>query len=288
MRKTNKDDCRCRYLVDLTRQKDVFHLDEVFTQAVKEMLVAESVSIHEPHSLTSENLSSADVILDIARGSGMVAKLLISNNAETADTQHLQELLEVYSNQYHHIYRSTQDMLTRLLNRTAFDERMQRLFGPRKHHRKKDERRAMAILDVDHFKKINDTYGHLYGDEILILLANMMQETFRADDWLFRYGGEEFVIILNDTDLITAEMVVDRFRTAVESRNFPQIGRVTISAGLTQIFPSKGLTSTIAEADQALYYSKDTGRNQVSVFRKLIEAGIIDDSNSFGGELELF
>ena len=89
----------------------------------------------------------------------------------------------------------------------------------------------LAVSDIDFFKRVNDDFGHLYGDEVLLLMANIMRETFRGTDILFRFGGEEFVIVLRSTNQQGAHQALERFRITVEEYDFPQVGNVTISIG---------------------------------------------------------
>src|SRR5213076_2390666 len=93
----------------------------------------------------------------------------------------------------------------------------------------------LAVVDIDHFKRVNDKFGHLYGDEVLILIANLLQSSFRAHDRVFRFGGEEFVVLLRSTTLDNARKIIDRFRVNVEAYVFPQVGTVTVSVGFVSI-----------------------------------------------------
>jgi diguanylate cyclase (GGDEF)-like protein len=142
-------------------------------------------------------------------------------------------------------------------------------------------------MDIDHFKQVNDEYGHLYGDEVLLLFSRLMTKSFRHYDLLFRYGGEEFVVVLNNTDLETALTILERFRITIENYNFPQIGRKTISIGVTEISDQTMLSNVIDRADKALYYAKKNGRNQVCCYEKLVGAGLISNKTATE-DIELF
>ncbi len=135
------------------------------------------------------------------------------------------------------------------------------------------------MVDVDHFKMVNDTFGHLYGDEVLILIANQLQASFRAQDRVFRFGGEEFVVLLRSTTLEHAHRIIDRFRSNVEAYQFPQVGRVTVSVGFVSISPYDSPVVTLGHADQALYYAKTHGRNQVCHYNELVERGLPADGD---------
>ncbi len=125
------------------------------------------------------------------------------------------------------------------------------------------------MLDIDFFKRLNDTYGHLYGDEILKEMANLVKGCLRTMDILARYGGEEFAILLPETDLEDAVFTADRIRMAVENHDFPQSKgkpvKVTVSQGVTT-YPSSDIekrSDIVAKADSALYEAKEAGRNCV-------------------------
>lgn len=121
----------------------------------------------------------------------------------------------------------------------------------------------LVVVDVDHFKRVNDTFGHLIGDEVLLLLAGLMRKTFRHVDRLYRFGGEEFVILLQNLHNDDALQSLERFRHSVEMFEFPQVRRVTVSAGVTRIRPLDSAAAAFERADQAVYRAKAQGRNQV-------------------------
>ena len=130
----------------------------------------------------------------------------------------------------------------------------------------------LAVVDIDHFKLVNDRFGHLYGDEVLILIANILRSSFRSHDRIFRFGGEEFVVLLRSTTLSTAHRVFNRFRLAVQEYHFPQVGQVTVSLGF--VSTNRGSpVEILGQADQALYYAKEHGRNQVCFYDDLVASG---------------
>ena len=142
-------------------------------------------------------------------------------------------------------------------------------------------------MDIYDFKCINDDFGHVYGDEVLVLLSVLMKTAFRPQDLLFRYGGEEFVIIIRAPDLSVASNVVDRFRVTVAEHIFPQVGQVTVRLGATQIFSNNTTASIIGQADQALYHAKSNGKNKLFIYESLIESGELKPLG-FDDEIELF
>lgn len=196
-------------------------------------------------------------------------------------------IVGVYRNFQNLLDYSERDSLTGLLNRKTFEDQLARMLQPSSEPEPplpgQPERRSshgeekgwLAVVDVDHFKMVNDTFGHLYGDEVLILIANQLQASFRAHDRVFRFGGEEFVVLLRSTTLENARRVIDRFRGTIEAYTFPQVGRVTVSVGFVSISPYDSPVVTLGHADQALYYAKTHGRNQACHYDELVERGLL-------------
>ena len=202
-----------------------------------------------------------------------------------SNTLHMMEgILSVYRNYQNILDYSERDSLTGLLNRKTFDEKFSRLLSsslPEGSPQDQEERRHphtanighwLAVVDIDHFKKVNDQFGHLYGDEVLILVANLLRSSFRAQDRVFRFGGEEFVVLLRSTTLDDARKIFERFRTNVEQHDFPQVGRVTVSLGFASI-STESPVMILGHADQALYYAKSNGRNRVCYYDELVKTG---------------
>ncbi len=128
------------------------------------------------------------------------------------------------------------------------------------------------MIDIDKFKDINDTYGHLVGDAVLVAVARVVKENIRQIDIQGKYGGEEFCVILTETDVPDAQFVAERIRQALQDTSvqaYDETLRVTISIGIAG-FPndSQDLTNLVDKADQALYRAKETGRNRVCVYKK--------------------
>ncbi len=135
--------------------------------------------------------------------------------------------------------------------------------------RKYNRALSLIMIDIDHFKNFNDSYGHTAGDKILMHLANLIKSKIRVVDVAARYGGEEFALILPGTDIHEALIVAERARTAIEQKGIDYSGKelkITISVGLTQFDPDidSDLNKLIDRADRALYNSKSSGRNMVS------------------------
>lgn len=211
-------------------------------------------------------------------------------------------VFHVYQNYQSLLDYSERDALTGLFNRKTFDEEFSRQADglqtppastkPLDHEQ--DHRAAsidatkhwLAVVDIDHFKLVNDRFGHLYGDEVLILVANLLRSSFRGQDRIFRFGGEEFVVLLRASTLESARQIFDRFRTTVEHHLFPQVGQVTVSLGFVET--SHGApVEILGQADQALYYAKENGRNRVCYYDDLIASGALAAKVSHE-DMELF
>lgn len=189
---------------------------------------------------------------------------------EEDEVDTLKHISKLYSNLLGIIDSKERDALTRLFNRQTYDARIAelvRLATARLEHKTGTDKRSwLAICDIDHFKKINDTWGHLYGDEVLVVFSQLMTKYFRYSDLLFRHGGEEFVVILNNTNADGAQQALERFRQGVQERDFAVVGNVTVSIGYCEILPNTLPTTIVDRADIALYEAKNGGRNQVRAF----------------------
>jgi len=118
------------------------------------------------------------------------------------------------------------------------------------------------MLDIDDFKYINDHFGHIKGDEVLIKVTQLINETIRKIDTVGRYGGEEFLVVFPNTDLLNTQNASDRIRTKIENTDFTGIGRITVSGGYIE-FNEETIEELIDKADQNLYEAKKTGKNKV-------------------------
>jgi diguanylate cyclase (GGDEF)-like protein/PAS domain S-box-containing protein len=150
---------------------------------------------------------------------------------------------------------SLNDPLTGLANRHRMNIVVQKLIPKMK---RKKIPVALAFLDIDHFKEFNDTYGHALGDQLLMTIAKIIQETIREEDLAVRYGGEEFLLIFSETDIPTAKNIVERIRNLmVEKTN------ITMSAGISSFLSEMSFDEALELADQALYKAKNTGRDKI-------------------------
>lgn len=156
--------------------------------------------------------------------------------------------------------RALTDQLTDLSNRRAGERSVAReVARAQRTHRPL----SFVMFDVDHFKRVNDTHGHMVGDAVLKKVSAWMMELLRAGDIAVRWGGEEFLAILADTNLEEARQFGDRVRRQIEAVDFGEIGQITISGGAAEYRPGEDPDETIARADANLYQAKSLGRNRV-------------------------
>lgn len=179
----------------------------------------------------------------------------------------ISELLAIFKMKYQYTekeFMSVLDGLTGLYNRRQLEIGLEQEHNRTKRH---PSDFSLAILDIDFFKKVNDTYGHQYGDYVLKTVADLMKQSFRKTDLLYRYGGEEFVMIMPETNIEGAIIPVQRLRGMVEEYDFEYNGvkaKVTVSIGLTMNYQDLMTSADIIKsADEALYRAKQGGRNRV-------------------------
>jgi len=207
-------------------------------------------------------------------------------------------LMKIYENYLIVLNESERDKLTGLFNRRTFDNKLNRMLqiqrvtkkedgSPIKRYMGPDSFAWLVILDIDHFKRVNDTYGHVYGDEVLLTLSQKMKQSFRSTDLLFRFGGEEFVIVLEPIPFEMAQRTVDRFRKTIADHVFPQIKQITVSLGFAKITENDYPQTILENADKALYYAKEHGRNCAYSYELLLEKGELTVENE-SGSIDLF
>lgn len=218
-----------------------------------------------------------------------VAVHLGSENSE--DTSVLNGFLRLYNNFLEVIEESERDRLTQLRNRRAFDARLDCLTSSlviERRYAKGHDPYWLALIDIDHFKVINDTYGHLYGDEVLVLMARLMREYFAGGQDAYRYGGEEFAVVLSLPTIEAVREMLEGFRAAVEATHFPGVDRVTLSIGFSLVETGKAPPVIIERADRALYEAKGRGRNCVVDFESLVGRDEASGQHPKWGDIEFF
>ena len=196
-------------------------------------------------------------------------KIMLKNNQELmedlnktrSEVTALQEQLHVAKKQ------AKTDTLTELANRKAFFDELEELD---RNGSLQEGGHSLLMLDIDNFKKVNDNYGHLFGDKVIKTVAKVLKNNTKGKDLPARFGGEEFIAFLPDTNragaLVVAEMIRKTIAGAriINPRNNQVISTVTVSIGITEFIPGDTIESVIARADDALYCAKNAGRNQTS------------------------
>lgn len=206
-------------------------------------------------------------------------------------------ILRIYGNFHDLLDHSERDPLTGLLNRQTFSTALNRTSRlPQAIDSTGDGQRIvgeatscwLGVVDIDHFKRVNDNYGHPIGDEVLLLLSRILRSSFRHQDRLYRFGGEEFVVVLDGLDADSASKAFERLRLNVHRFAFPQVGQITVSIGFTKTDASETPTVAFVRADKALYYAKENGRDRVAYFDELVAAGRLLQTKIAAGGVDLF
>ncbi len=187
-------------------------------------------------------------------------KILLDNT--NSEIEQLRQELEKTKHE------ATTDPLTGLRNRRAFEKMM---LDNMELVDKNDSHLCLVMVDIDYFKKINDKYGHVFGDKVLKSVASLLTANIKGKDAISRFGGEEFAIMLPDTRLEFAEIVAENLRRAIESARIKKkntgdiLEKITVSLGITRYQSGETTEEFIDRADRALYQSKDNGRNRVTI-----------------------
>jgi diguanylate cyclase len=207
--------------------------------------------------------------------SELLATLIGETETIAQQSQLLQQRLASSSSVIHQLRRNLEDVereassdpLTGIANRKCFDKTLRQTAMD---SMETGADLCLLLIDIDHFKRFNDNWGHQTGDEVLRLVATIMSANMRGIDLAARYGGEEFAVILPKAALADAVPIAERLREAIEARSLTEretgreIGRITVSIGAALFEPGESLTSLIGRADEALYASKRGGRNRVT------------------------
>lgn len=231
---------------------------------------------------------------------GVIGVLEVVSQEPLSEESHrlVTGVLRLYLNFQSLLDYGERDALTELLNRKTFDGAFLKatLAQQVAVDCAPDQRRDtscsgsfwLAMIDIDHFKHVNDNFGHLIGDEVLLLLARLMRVSFRFHDQLYRFGGEEFVVLMRCNGEAEAAGALERLRTNTENHLFPQVGTITISIGFSEIKTGDTPSGAFERADKAVYYAKAHGRNQVCSHAALIASGALVEQAANVGDMELF
>ena len=208
-------------------------------------------------------------------------------------------ILRVFRNFQGLLDYSERDTLTGLLNRKTFDGSFMRSAavlhgGSVLSIEAETERRQgtvsqawLAVIDIDHFKSVNDNFGHLIGDEVLLLLSRLMRSCFRAHDQLYRFGGEEFVVLLRAREEANAAIAFERLRATVAAYVFPQVGHITVSVGFCTVRSGDTPSGAFERADKCVFHAKQHGRNRVASHAVLLAQGVFAEE-ARASDVELF
>ncbi|MCX2861253.1 GGDEF domain-containing protein [Paucibacter sp. PLA-PC-4] len=257
--------------------------------------------MHERHVLQRREGEHWLTLFPIATEREVVGVLEIESceKLKNSDQRLVGSILRIYHNFQGLLDYSERDTLTGLLNRKTFDESFLKAVGngsPISAIEQADDGRRhegqrpsywLGVIDIDHFKRVNDSFGHLIGDEVLLLLSRLMRNTFRFHDLLYRFGGEEFVVLMRCTDELDAAQAFERLRLNTEAYQFPQVGHITVSIGFTPVRPEDSPASAFERADRAVYHAKSAGRNQVQSHAALLAMGLMQEPAKLSA-VELF
>ncbi len=255
-----------KYLIAKEREnaKKVF---VAFTKTIRDMSessgefdesLTEQIEVIEAAENMTDILSAKDVVLGYTKEIQAQTHAMREELEESKrNTSELTELLEQVES------KAMIDSLTQVFNRGAYNMEIGKMI---KRFKRYKEPAALFMIDIDHFKKFNDEYGHKAGDAVLTLVASVIQEAVRDTDVVFRYGGEEFVVLLNKIDSGNAQKVAEKVRAEIESHhltNKKAVLKVTASLGFSCFKEGDSETTVFERADKALYQGKQSGRNQV-------------------------
>jgi diguanylate cyclase (GGDEF)-like protein len=216
---------------------------------------------HYAHKWIFETSEDAGIFLILKEGRELGAEEIhLINESLEILSDSLQRGLE-----YEELFeRASHDVLTGLANRRVFDERIKVMI---KSSRRYNRPITMLSMDLDNFKGVNDTLGHLTGDEVLKSVAKVLNNAVRSTDLLVRMGGDEFILVLDDTDKKSAKILANRLCNAVKKLNI-RVARgmkIGVSIGVAQLRDSENLAQWMERADDVLYHAKDEGRSRVAV-----------------------
>ena len=258
------------------------------------------VCLHDQQPIQSTDEPSVSLWpLPTDAGTCDVLELWTDTPLSPEDRYRLMGMLRIYRNMSSLLDGCERDPLTGLLNRWSFEKTVLQaiaVFGA--DHTSPyggfDSRRPalaapqwLGVLDIDHFKQVNDAHGHVIGDEVLVLVARILRNTFRACDRLYRFGGEEFAVLLSAPDALSAGAAFERLREHMEGFAFPRVGRVTASIGFSGLRRGDLPQAAFERADRAVYHGKRNGRNQVHSFEALLAQGLLRAVDGTG-TIELF
>lgn len=299
------DDSRCEQVIALrVSDHDSAHPTETWDR-VPRLITPDPGSVARTRAGEHHTITTVDaeyIIVPLSSGGEIIGMLkFIADDEIKPDIKDIRFFASIYANLHHNLDLAQRDKLTGLLNRQTFDSKLSRMLEIQRglaqsYGRSPQERRAardqkmpwLAIIDIDFFKRVNDEFGHLYGDEVILTVGQLIKQCFRRSDLLFRFGGEEFVVVLEPIIADNVSIALERFRQKIESHNFPQVGTITVSIGYAAFLENAFAPKIMDNADQALYFAKDQGRNQIANYEALLADGAITQTERSEGAIDLF
>jgi len=229
--------------------------------------IENSSNILETYAEKLYHAVSLDTITEIAKNIVAETKSIIKSSKTLKDQlDSTNSKIDVLSKKMEGLKKTSRtDMLTGLLNRYGFDESMDRIFEDKE---TPHDPLCVIMVDIDHFKKVNDTYGHLVGDSVLKMLGKLLKDHIKGRDIAARFGGEEFLLVLPKTPIEGAHSLAEQIRSNLAKMKLTikdtgkPIGQITISLGVSLHKNGESIDDAIERADNALYQAKNTGRNK--------------------------
>lgn len=244
-----------------------FFLDEAENFFTLHEIGSIGSGVWKEDGLIQERTALTAIAANLGETQVIVIRLLQEDYAHRLDTlrkarEQLLENRQLTNNLSIFKEKSRIDGLTSIFNRTTF---MDLLLDEIKRSKILEYPLGLLILDIDDFKKVNDTYGHLSGDKILQSMGTVLKSSLRRNDIVARYGGEEFAVLIPHAPLNEATQVADKIRASLAAMIVPDVPRITVSIGCTAYSPDESPEDFIKRADDALYVAKEEGKNRVCV-----------------------
>jgi diguanylate cyclase len=258
--------------VQRTLQKDFQKLLNTFAGFTEET----DKQVHHFENSLQAHSDSLNQNLDVLKLGALISDMASDTTKMSASMQNLQSELETSKQHVKKLHQELElaheesfiDPLTGILNRRGFEAKAKDIFSDKASI---DKGLCLLMVDIDHFKKVNDNYGHLFGDNVLRATAEALKSKIKGQDSVARWGGEEFAVLLPETTVTGARVVAEHIRQRIERGSIRRlgtnehIGGITISIGVAEYTRGISVVNLLDQADKALYISKKTGRNKTTV-----------------------
>lgn len=256
------------FFIDALQPGTVVEADPVIHRAV-------SLNRNIRHNHSDRTLT----LVLLAKRSGRILRVVRAGFSDESEALQWLRLFRIYRNIIKLIANGNTDTLTGLLNRQGLEAELQRLSAD------ESENFHLLLLDIDHFKAINDDHGHLIGDEVLVQFAEILSSWYYDAPFIGRFGGEEFMVIFKADDPVAD---AEAFKDYITEIGFPEKIALRVSGGMTRLMKNIAPIAIISNADRALYYSKETGRNRISSFEHLTDNGKLLPEDFHEGGIDFF